>query len=136
MKEKIENAYLLSVASCQHWLAEHSYVPKAMFLGAACLAVAEPAVASLGGIATNVKRDTVQIVESMKYLLYAGGVGSVAIGVNNGIKKSKGDNQVTTGSIFGYGLGGVALSMVTWLVTQGAQTLGGSGAENQINNLP
>lgn len=134
--EQIKNAYLVKVASFQDWLSEHDSFPKALLLGAACLTVAEPALASIGGIATNIKRDTQQIVDSMKYLLYAGGVGSVAIGVNNGIKKSKGDNQVTTGSIFGYGLGGVALSMVTWLVTQGAQTLGGSGAENQINDLP
>lgn len=134
--KQIKNAYLVKVASLQDWLSEHDSVPKVLLLGAACLTVAEPAIASIGGIATNIKRDTVQIVDSMKYLLYAGGVGSVAVGVNNGIKKSKGDNQVTTGSIFGYGLGGVAMSMVTWLVTQGAQTLGGSGAENQINGLP
>src|SRR5260364_293977 len=56
---------------------------------------------------------------------YGGCIVSTAIGVNNGIKKSKGDQQVTTGSIFGYGLGGPALGMIGYIKSSASESIGG-----------
>src|SRR5260364_91191 len=67
--------------------------------------------ASIGTMMKSLKNDVGDWIDALIYACYGGGIVSTAIGVNNGIKKSKGDQQVTTGSIFGYGLGGPALGM-------------------------
>src|SRR5260364_81053 len=65
---------------------------------------------------------------------YRGGIVSTAIGVNNGIKKSKGDQQVTTGSIFGYGLGGPALGMIGYIMSSASESIGGGASH--MGKLP
>lgn len=89
---------------------------------------------TLGGMATSLKNDMGAIYNMVIYAFYGGGIVSTGIGVNNGIKKSKGDQQVTTGSIFGYGLGGPALGMVGYIMNSAAGSMGASSSN--LNALP
>lgn len=90
--------------------------------------------ASIGTMMQSIKNDMTYWIEVVIYGCYGGGIFSTAMGVSNGIKKSKGDQQVTTGSIFGYGLGGPALGMVGYLMNNAAESLGGSAG--QMGRLP
>src|SRR5260364_305786 len=73
-------------------------------------------------------------IDALIYACYGGGIVSTAIGVNNGIKKSKGDQQVTTGSIFGYGLGGPALGMIGYIMSSASESIGGGASH--MGKLP
>lgn len=83
---------------------------------------------TLGGMATSLKNDMGAVYNMIIYAFYGGGIVSTGIGVNNGIKKSKGDQQVTTGSIFGYGLGGPALGMIGYIMNSAAGSMGASSS--------
>jgi hypothetical protein len=88
---------------------------------------------TLGSMATSLKNDMGSIYSMIVYAFYGGGLVSTGVGVNNGIKKSKGDQQVSTGSIFGYGLGGPALGMVGYVMNSAAGSMGaGSSAMDAL----
>lgn len=89
---------------------------------------------TIGGIATAMKNDMGSVYDAIVYGCYGVGITSTAVGVNNGIKKSKGDQQVTTGSIFGYGLGGPALGMVGYIMDSAGESMGGGASS--MNKLP
>lgn len=98
--------------------------------GVALVAFPDAALATgIGSWAANAKRELVNVVDFGLYGSYAAGLAATGIGISNAIKKSKGDNQVTTGSIFGYGLGGPAWMMLTYFAQTMAETMGGSGAQ-------
>lgn len=82
----------------------------------------------------TLKNDMSDWIDALIYACYGGGIVSTAIGVNNGIKKSKGDQQVTTASIFGYGLGGPALGMIGYIMSNASESMGGS--VGQMGKLP
>ena len=96
--------------------------------GLALVMAPDVAMAGIGTWASNAKRELVNVVDFGLYGSYAAGLAATGIGISNAIKKSKGDNQVTTGSIFGYGLGGPAWMMLTYFAQTMAETMGGSGA--------
>lgn len=98
------------------------------------VADAQSSGSTLGGMATSLKNDMASVYNMIIYAFYGGGIVSTGIGVNNGIKKSKGDQQVTTGSIFGYGLGGPALGMVGYIMNSAAGSMGASSSN--LNALP
>lgn len=89
---------------------------------------------TLGGMATSLKNDMGAMYNLVIYGFYGGGLVSTGIGVNNGIKKSKGDQQVTTGHVLGYGLGGPAMGMVGYVMDNAAGSMGGSASN--MNQLP
>lgn len=91
------------------------------------------AEASIGSMMKNLKNDMGSWFDVLIYACYGGGIGSTMLGIANGIKKSKGE-QVTMGSVLGYGLGGPALCMLGYIVNNIAESLGGSA--NQMNRLP
>lgn len=101
-----------------------------------CLSILLPdyANASIGGIFRSMKNDLGDVYSGIVYGCYGLGMCSTAVGINSGIKKSKGDQQVTNGQVFGYGLGGPALGMVGYIMDSGAETIGGSSS--QMNKLP
>lgn len=98
------------------------------------VADAQSSGSTLGSMATSLKNDMASVYNMIIYAFYGGGIVSTGIGVNNGIKKSKGDQQVTTGSIFGYGLGGPALGMVGYIMNSAAGSMGASSSN--LNALP
>jgi hypothetical protein len=101
-----------------------------------CLSILLPdyANASIGAIFRSVKNDLGDVYSGIVYGCYGLGMCSTAVGINSGIKKSKGDQQVTNGQVFGYGLGGPALGMVGYIMDSGAETIG--GGSGQMNKLP
>ncbi|CCD28954.1 membrane hypothetical protein [Candidatus Glomeribacter gigasporarum BEG34] len=90
--------------------------------------------ASIGTMMKSLKNDMGDWIDALIYACYGGGIVSTAIGVNNGIKKSKGDQQVTTGSIFGYGLGGPALGMIGYIMSSASESIGGGASH--MGKLP
>ncbi|MNN81123.1 hypothetical protein D3C81_1979120 [compost metagenome] len=54
--------------------------------------------------------------------------------VVNGKKKSNGDQSIKTASIYGNGIGGVALMMLGYLADSLAESVGGSSG--QMNRMP
>ena len=98
------------------------------------VADAQSSGSTLGAMATSLKNDMGSMFNLVVYGFYGGGLVSTGIGVNNGIKKSKGDQQVTTGHVLGYGLGGPALGMVGLVMDNAAGSLGGSSSN--IGALP
>lgn len=84
--------------------------------------------------ARALKAQFTDIYDAFIYGAYGVGLVCACIGVNNGIKKSKGDQQVTTASIFGYGLGGPVLMMVGYFADSAAESVGGGAG--QMNRLP
>lgn len=108
-----------------------------LFLISALLApeaYAQSSGSTLGSMATSLKNDLGSVYQLAVYGMYGGGLVSTGVGINNGIKKSKGDQQVTTGSVIGYGLGGPALGMVGYVMDNAAGSMGGSSS--QMNSLP
>lgn len=121
--------------SMQLTASQAAAVAPMLLVGTSLLIAASPADAlSIGGIAKSLKNDMGSMFDAFVYACYGGGVVSTAVGVNNGIKKSKGDQQVTTGSIFGYGLGGPALGMVGFMMDSAAESMGGGASS--MNKLP
>src|SRR5260363_473338 len=92
------------------------------------------AEASIGTMMKSLKNDMGDWIDALIYACYGGGIVSTAIGVNNGIKKTKGDPQVTTGSIFGYGLGGPALGMIGYIMSSASESIGGGASH--MGKLP
>jgi predicted ThiF/HesA family dinucleotide-utilizing enzyme len=90
------------------------------------------ALADIAQIAVNVKRNTNAALDATVYVFYAAGIYLTASGVMKAIAKSRGDQNVTTGSVFGYAGGGVALMAVTYLADQLLQSTLGGGAEGSI----
>jgi hypothetical protein len=115
-------------------LSGHHLILAVIVLIATALLFPDVAHASLGGMAKSLKTDMGDGFDALIYAFYGGGILSTGIGVNNGIKKSKGDQQMTAAHIFGPGLGGPALGMVGYLMNSGAESMGGSAA--QMNKLP
>ena len=97
-------------------------------------AYAQSSGSTLGSMATSLKNDMGSMYQLVVYGCYGGGRVSTATGINNGIKKSKGDQQVTTGHVLGYGLGVPALGMVGYVMDNAAGSMGGSSS--QMNTLP
>lgn len=88
--------------------------------------------AGIGQWGRNLKNEMGGVVEGGLYAAYAGGLGLTGFGINKAIAKSKGDNQTTTGSVFGYTLGGPALMMVTYVADTMAESIGGSTAVSRF----
>jgi len=97
-------------------------------------AFAQSSGSTLGSMASSLKTDLGNVYSLVVYGCYGGGLVSTAAGINNGIKKSKGDQQVTTGHVLGYGIGGPALGMVGYVMDNAAGSMGGSSS--QMNTLP
>jgi len=89
---------------------------------------------TLGGMASSLQSDASKIYSAVIYGFYGGGLVSTGIGVNNGIKKSKGDQQITTGHVLGYGLGGPALGGVGYIMQSAAGSMGMSSSN--LNSMP
>lgn len=83
----------------------------------------------IGSWAVSIMNEAKDFVTAGLYLAYAGGVGMMGVGVSKGVAKSKGDQQVTTGSIFGYGVGGAILTGLTFFAD--AMVTGVSGGVAQ-----
>ncbi|SEU40407.1 hypothetical protein SAMN03159335_06299 [Burkholderia cepacia] len=103
-------------------------------IGTSLLFAAPAEAISLGGIAKSLKNDMGSAFDALIYGCYGLGITATGVGINNGIKKSKGDQQVTTGSIFGYGLGGPALGMVGYIMDSAGESMGGGASS--MNKLP
>ncbi|HDR9034189.1 TPA: hypothetical protein QDB07_001658 [Burkholderia vietnamiensis] len=103
-------------------------------IGTSLLFAAPAEAISLGGIAKSLKNDMGSAFDALIYACYGCGITATGVGINNGIKKSKGDQQVTTGSIFGYGLGGPALGMVGYIMDSAGESMGGGASS--MNKLP
>lgn len=135
-------AALLLAITWHELLPQHKKLSNARLAVTALLALvatsllfASPAEAiSLGGIARSLKNDMGSIYDAIVYACYGGGITTTAVGINNGIKKSKGDQQVTTGSIFGYGLGGPCLGMIGYIMDSAGESMGGGASS--MNKLP
>jgi hypothetical protein len=115
-------------------LTGYHFVLAVVVLVATSILFPDIAHASLGAMATSLKNDMGAGFDALVYGCYGGGVVSTAVGINNGIKKSKGDQQIQTAGIIGPGLGGPALGMVGYLMNSGAESMGGSSS--QMNKLP
>ena len=114
--------------------ARLAFTALASLIGTSLLFAAPAEAISLGGIATALKNDMGSAFDALVYACYGCGIASTGVGINNGIKKSKGDQQVTTGSIFGYGLGGPALGMVGYIMDSAGESMGGGASS--MNKLP
>jgi len=104
---------------------------------AVCLLLQPDTAHAAGGFsawAKALKTQLGDIYDAGIYAAYGVGLGATGVGVNNGIKKSKGDQQVTTASIFGYGLGGPVMMMLGYFADSAAETVGGSSSH--MNKLP
>lgn len=107
----------------------------AAFVVASSILMSAPAEAlSFGGMAKNLKSDLGSIYDAIVYGCYGLGIVGGATGINNAIKRSKGDTQVTTASIFGYGLGGPALAMVGYMMDSASESM--TGSTGNYNKLP
>ncbi|MEX3917844.1 hypothetical protein AB4Y43_16630 [Paraburkholderia sp. BR10872] len=98
------------------------------------LGFAPEAHATIGDMVASLQSDGTKVLNGIVYGCYGGGVVSTAVGINNGIKKSRGDQQVTNGHVFGYGLGGPALGGVGWIMSNTMGSMGGSSSS--LNALP
>ncbi|NRF83877.1 hypothetical protein HQ619_08045 [Burkholderia gladioli] len=133
----------MAIALTWHYVLPHrlrlsnarlAFTALASLIGTSLLFAAPAEAISLGGIASALKNDMGSVYDAIVYGCYGVGIASTAVGVNNGIKKSKGDQQVTNGSIFGYGLGGPALGMIGYIMDSGAESMGGGASS--MNKLP
>lgn len=115
-------------------LGVHHLILAVVVLIATAIMFPDLAHASIGAMAKALKTDMGDWFDAGVYGCYGAGIAATAMGVNNGIKKSKGDQQITSAHIFGPGLGGPALGMVGFLMNSGAESMGGSSG--QMNKLP
>ncbi|SEI14436.1 hypothetical protein [Paraburkholderia hospita] len=106
----------------------------ASLMGTSILFAVPAEAITLGGIATSMKNDLGSIYDTIVYVCYGVGFTGFATGINNGIKKSRGDQQVTNGHIFGYGLGGPALASLGYMMDSATESMGGSSST--MNKLP
>lgn len=100
-------------------------------LGGVMVVAAAPdasAANDLGAMADGMTRQMTKVVGLVEIGCYATGLTMMGVGGMNAYKKSKGDPQVTTGSIFGGLLGGGAIAGAGLLVeSMAASVMGGSG---------
>ncbi len=125
---------LIVLVSVSQRLSNRQFIVMLLLVIGVAILFPTTAHASIGTMMQSLKNDMAYWFEALIYGCYGGGIFSTAVGVSNGIKKSKGDQQVTTGSIFGYGLGGPALGMVGYIMNNAAESLGGSAG--QMDRLP
>lgn len=106
----------------------------AIYLGMAIFAPEAAQAAGFGSWAKAVKSQLGDIYDAGIYAAYGIGLFATYMGINNGIKKSKGDQQITGSAIFGPGIGGPVLMMLGYAAQSGAETVG--GGTGQMNRLP
>jgi hypothetical protein len=106
-------------------------VTSLVFCGAAH---AQSSGTTIGSMVTSLVSDGKNIMTGVSYALYAGGFASTGVGISNGIKKSRGDQQITNGHVFGYGLGGPAMGLTGYIMNSAAGSMGASASN--MNTLP
>src|SRR5260364_294674 len=77
--------------------------------------------ASIGTMMQRLKNDMGDWIDPLIYACYGGGIVSTAFRANNFIKKSKGDQQDYTGSINENNLGGPALGMIGYIMSNASE---------------
>ncbi|TDF55919.1 hypothetical protein [Cupriavidus sp. L7L] len=92
------------------------------------------AAGGIAGWARSIKAQLGDVYDLMIYGSYGGGMIGLITSVVNGKKKSNGDQSIKTASIYGNGLGGVALMMLGYLADSLAESVGGSSG--QMNRMP
>jgi hypothetical protein len=92
------------------------------------------AAGGLAGWARSIKAQLGDIYDLLVYGAYGVGVVGIISGINNGKKKSDGDSQIKTSSIFGHVLGGVCLMLIGYFADSAAESVGASSG--QMNKMP
>lgn len=132
MKAKLYDAYLKAVVVADDFVGRYAAPAAVAGFGVVMMTSAPDAIAAssqsnVGSMAAGISSQMAAIVNLITYACYATGVTLVGVGGMNAYKKSKGDPQVTTGSIFGSVLGGGAIAGAGALVDTMSGTLGVSG---------
>ncbi len=137
---------LLSTAICLYVLVAAGKKPRLEAGSLASMVVASLTLAMLlspdvahaaGGIAgwaRAIKTQLGDIYDLLIYGAYGGGMVALITAVANGKKKSNGDQSIKTASIYGNGIGGIALMMFGYLADSLAESVGGSSG--QMNRMP
>ncbi|SPA23679.1 conserved membrane hypothetical protein [Cupriavidus taiwanensis] len=92
------------------------------------------AAGGIAGWARAIKAQLGDVYDLLIYGSYGGGMVGLITSVVNGKKKSNGDQSIKTASIYGNGIGGVALMMLGYLADSLAESVGGSSG--QMNRMP
>lgn len=128
----LHDGYLMMCIKGQD-LAERS--APAVKVGVAALgllATVDAAYADIAGMASRGKAQAESVVDFIAYAFYGVGFSLIGMGGLNGYKKSKGDPQITTGSIFGALGGGAALAATGLLAQEVADSMFGGGTSSSF----